>query len=201
MRQRLPEIFRARPIRALLVAAALAFPIAQSSCALIGAGIGASVATAGLATSTAIALAPLKLAFACLPEGTQIDTPAGPQAIESLRAGDYVIGFSGKPVRVLQVHGYLEDPEESVFYEIGFSNGSKVDLCKMHRIGGIRAQDLKLGDHVEGSHSVASIRTYHGVERSYDILTEDNGYRVGDIPVDSMIVEMYETGHSGVFKE
>ncbi|MEM1440954.1 MAG: Hint domain-containing protein [Verrucomicrobiota bacterium] len=190
------SFFRSRT-RFLSVLAALALPLANTSCALIGAG----VATASIAAGTAIALAPLKLAFACLPEGTLIDTPAGPQAIETLRAGDYVIGYSGEQVRVQQVHGYLEDPENSEFYEIGFSNGTKVDLCRMHRIGGIRAQDLKLGDEVEEGISIASIRTYDGVERSYDLLTEDEGYRIGDIPVNSMIVEMYETGHSGEFRD
>lgn len=181
----------------LSVLAALALPLATTSCGLIGAG----VATASIAAGTAIALAPLKLAFACLPEGTLIDTPAGPQAIETLRAGDFVIGYSGEPVRIQQVHGYLEDPENSEFYEIGFSNGTKVDLCSMHRIGGIRAQDLKLGDVIQGGGSVASIRTYQGVERSYDLLTEDEGYQIGEIPVNSMIIEMYETGHSGEFRD
>lgn len=183
--------------RLLSVVAATILLVTNSSCGLIGAG----VATATVAAGTAIALAPLKLAFACLPEGTLIDTPGGPQAIETLRAGDLVIGYSGNPVRIQQVHGYLEDPENSEFYEIGFSNGTKVDLCSMHRIGGVRARDLKLGDVTEGGKSVASIRTYEGVERSYDLLTEDDGYRVGTIPVNSMIVEMYETGRSGEFRD
>lgn len=154
----------------------------------------------GMAATTAVALAPLKLMFMCLPEGTMIDTPAGPQAIETLKAGDLVIGYDGEPTRVQQIHGYLEDPVASDFYEVGFSNGAKVDLCSMHRVGGIRAKNLKLGDVLEGGDSVTSIRIYQGVDRSYDLLTGDSGYRVAGVPVNSMIVEMYEAGHNGRVK-
>lgn len=182
--------------RLLAVFAALSLPFLSTSCGLLGAGI----MTAGIATTAAVSLLPLKLMFACLPEGTMIDTPAGPQAIETLRAGDFVIGFNGEPVHIQQIHGYLEDSVETDFYEIGFSNGAKVDLCRMHRIGGVRAKELSLGDVVEGGFSIVSIRIYQGVERSYDILTEDPGYRVGSIPVNSMIVEMYEAGRSGDVK-
>lgn len=171
--------------------------VLNTSCGLLGAGI----MTAGMATTAAISLLPLKLMFACLPEGTMIDTPAGPQAVETLRAGDFVIGYKGEPVRIQQVHGYLEDSVETDFYEIGFSNGSKVDLCSMHRIGGIRAKELSIGDSVKGGFSIVSIRVYQGVERSYDILTEDEGYRIGSVPVNSMIVEMYEAGRTGEVTE
>ncbi|MEM7697046.1 MAG: Hint domain-containing protein [Verrucomicrobiota bacterium] len=173
-----------------------------------GLGLGASAvrttAAAGtMALGTAIALAPIKIMFACLPEGTFIDTPAGPQPVETLRAGDTVIGYDGEEVVIQQVHGYLEDPEET-FYEIGFSNGGKVDLCGMHRIGGIRAQDLTPGDtlEVQGEvFTVSSLRTYTEVQRSYDLLTTDAGYQIGGIPVNSMIVEMYEAGQTGVTRE
>ena len=187
------SFIRQQPGRVVALLGAFVLPFAGSGCGLIGAG----VATAGMAASTAIALAPLKLMFMCLPEGTLIDTPIGPQAIETLKAGDVVIGYAGKPVRIQQIHGYLEDAENSTFYEIGFSNGAKVDLCGMHRLGGVRAQELSLGDGVEGGHSIVSIRTYEGVERSYDLLTEDAGYRVAGIPVNSMIAEMYEAGRTG----
>lgn len=180
----------------LSLATALTLPFVGSSCGLIGAG----VATVGMAATTAVALAPLKLMFMCLPEGTMIDTPVGPQAIETLKAGDLVIGYDGEPTRVQQIHGYLEDPVASDFYEVGFSNGAKVDLCSMHRVGGIRAKNLKLGDVLEGGDSVTSIRIYQGVDRSYDLLTGDSGYRVAGVPVNSMIVEMYEAGHNGRVK-
>lgn len=169
-----------------LCVASLALTLGTASCGLIGATV-----------STAIALAPLKLLFACLPEGTEIDVPGGDtQPVEDLRAGDLVIGFAGEPVRVLQVHGYMEDPDESEFHAITFSNGSTVDLCGMHRIEGIRAQDLEVGTSLASGHSVTEIRNYLGVERSYDLLTEDEGYRVGGVPVNSMIEEMYRAGQT-----
>ena len=47
---------------------------------------------------------------------------------------------------------------------------------------------------------VTEIEVYRGVERSYDILTEDSGYQVGGVPVNSMIEEMYEAGRAGVIE-
>ena len=90
--------------------------MAMTACSLIGPTLGMG-----------LALAPLKLTFACLPEGTQIDTPDGSVAIESLRAGDLVVGYDGEPVRVQQIHGYMEDTETD-FYKLAFSNGGVVDL-------------------------------------------------------------------------
>lgn len=162
-----------------------------AGCGLIGATLG-----------TAIALAPLKLMFACLPEGTEIDIPGGgTQKIETLQAGDLVIGFDGEPVKILQIHGYLEDAEESEFHAVTFSNGSTVDLCSMHRIEGIRAKNLNVGRELPAGLSVVKNETYRGVERSYDILTEDAGYRIGGVPVNSMIEEMYKAGQRGAVRE
>tara|TARA_R110002096_G_scaffold113320_8_gene246394 strand:- start:4763 stop:5338 length:576 start_codon:yes stop_codon:yes gene_type:complete len=164
------------------------------SCSLLGLGGCALLAPV---VGTALALAPMKMLFACLPEGTQVDTPSGSSSIETLRAGDWVIGFDGEPVEIQQIHGYLEDAEKTDFYRISFSNSGVVDLCSMHRIDGIRAKELKVGKIVSGGHSITEIEIYQGVERSYDILTDDDGYRIGGIPVNSMIVEMYEAGRSG----
>ncbi len=176
-----------KSLQPLWLGAILAISVSVTSCALIG-------PTAQMA----FALAPLKLIFACLPEGTQIDVPGGEtRAIESLQAGDLITGYDGSAVRIRQVSNYLEDPEESEFLAITFTNGSTVDLCTMHRIGGVRAKTLKVGSTVSDGHEVESIRSYRGVERSYDILTEDGGYRIGGIPVNSMIEEMYEAGQTG----
>ena len=160
-----------------------------------------TTASCGL-ISMAIALAPLKLMFACLPEGTGIDIPGGEtQKIETLRTGDQVIGFDGEPVQILQIHGYLEDADKSEFHAVTFSNGSTVDLCSMHRIEGIRAKSLKVGRKLPSGLSVVENRVYRGVERSYDILTEDAGYRIGDVAVNSMIEEMYKAGQIGAVRE
>src|SRR5512135_115495 len=81
-------------------------------CNLIGGLIGAAAPYAGI-----------KLYFVCIPERTQVDTPSGPRPIEKLDAGEWVTGFSGKPVRILQKHSYMEKPE-SVFLRVTFADGA-----------------------------------------------------------------------------
>ena len=54
---------------------------------------------------------------------------------------------------------------------------------------------LKLadGDLVEGDgKEIVHIKWYKGVNTSYDLLTEDKGYRISGVPVDSMIPEMMQ---------
>lgn len=139
----------------------------------------------------AIRVGAIKLAFSCLPEGTKIDTPEGPRPVESILPGDLVIGYGGTPVRVLQKHGYTEDPQPERFYRIAFTNGAVVDLCDMHRLAGSRARTLSPGREIAGL-TIESVATYGGVERSYDLLTEDQGYQIDGVPVNSMIAEMAE---------
>lgn len=160
--------------------------LSTTSCGLVGFGV-----------RTAVSLIPLKLLFKCLPEGAQIDTPEGSQAVETLRPGDMVIGFKGKPVRVMQIQGYVEDKSVNDFLKVEFEDGAIVDLCKLHRIHGVRAGKLEVGQELKSGHIVKSLTEYGGVERSYDILTEDKGYRINGVPVNSMIQEMYESGHQG----
>jgi len=132
-----------------------------------------------------------KMIYACIPEGTQIDTPLGPRRIEEIRPGDEVIGYSGAPVKVLQSHSYLEDPLPRRFHRVTFSNGATVALCDQHRICGVRARELEVGSSLAGT-SVSSNESYSGVMRSYDLLTEDEGYRIQGVPVNSMIEEMLQ---------
>jgi len=157
-----------------LLAAAVSF----AGCGLIGSVV-----------RTAAPLAGTKLAFSCLPEGTAVDTPSGPRPIETLRAGEMVIGFDGEPVRILQKHEYAEDPATTEFLTVEFLSGERVDLCGMHRIDGVRAGDLEPGDAIAGR-TVLKATPYRGVDRSYDLLTEDAGYRIAGLPVNSMIEEM-----------
>lgn len=148
--------------------------------------------------NAAASLAPLaatKLQFSCLPEGTKVDTPDGMRRVENLRAGDLVIGFDGETVKVLQKHSYAED-ETVDFLTVVFDDGARVDLCGMHRIAGSRAKHLSAGDSV-GDRMVEQVIVYQGVVRSYDLLTEDDGYRIHGVPVNSMIEEMYATSASG----
>lgn len=143
----------------------------------------------GALVNTALPFAGIKVAFACIPEQTRIDTPSGPRCIEDLEAGDQVTGFSGQPVRILQKHCYLENPH-TVFLKVRFSGGATVDLCEKHRIAGIRAGAIRPGQRLAG-HSVDTIESRTGETHSYDLLTEDAGYRIHGIPVNSMIEEMH----------
>ncbi len=120
----------------------------------------------------------------CIPKGTKIDCVSDTKPIEDIKPGDVVIGYNGAPVKVLQKHEYLEDPTSKRFYKVKFNNGSIVDACDMHKIKGVRAVDI-----IE---NVVSKEIYNGVEFSYDILTEDLGYRIDGIPVNSMIEELAE---------
>lgn len=144
----------------------------------------------------AIPAASAKLMFACIPAKTSIDTPSGPRAIEQLQAGDTVIGFDGKPVHILQKHAYMENPSTE-FLRVSFENGSAVDLCGMHRIDGIRAKKILVGQKLAGQ-KVATIEPRHGETLSFDLLTEDAGYRIQGIPVNSMIEEMQQASTAGL---
>jgi len=153
-------------------------------CGMLGPLVGAALPFAGV-----------KLSFACIPEQTQVDTPAGKRAIEKLEAGDTVIGFSGKAVRILQKHSYLESPE-TVFLRVTFSDGAAVDLCGMHRLAGIPARDIHMGQTIAGR-NVTGLASRRGQTRSYDLLTEDAGYRIEGVPVNSMIEEMNAAAAAG----
>jgi hypothetical protein len=148
------------------------------SCNLIGAALGLGVA---------------KLQFGCLPEGTLVDTSAGPVPIEDLESGDTVTGFGGREVRINQIHQYREDPATSRYLTVHFNNGSSISSSPLHRIDGVPACRLEIGD-VCGTFTVTRIETLQGVSRSFDLLTEDAGYRIAGIPVNSMIEEM--VGHA-----
>jgi hypothetical protein len=123
-----------------------------------------------------------KIYAACIPKGTKIDAIRGSIKIEDIRPGDMIVGYDGYPVKVLHKHEYLEDPKVERWYEIEFSNGAKVNTCDMHKINGVRAKDV--------TENVVSKNVYSGVELSYDMLTEDSGYRINGVPVNSMIPDM-----------
>ena len=135
-----------------------------------------------------------KLYYNCIPEGTKIDTPKGRIAIEDLKAGDTVNGYGSKPVAVMQKHEYKENPESKRFLKIYFDDGDTVDLCDMHRLKGKRSEEYDIGDSINGK-KIVEIKWYDGVKRSYDLLTEDKGYRISGLPVDSMIEEMNDMIH------
>jgi hypothetical protein len=131
-----------------------------------------------------------KVLFKCIPEGELIDTPEGQVAIEDIRSGDSVIGFSGKPVKVLIKHEYAENPEAERFHRFYLDNGKDFSVCDMHRIEGERSMDYNVGNSFKGGEVVEAIAVYGGVTRSYDLLTEDIGYRMSGVAVNSMIEEL-----------
>jgi len=150
----------------------------------------------GPLVSAALPYAGLKIAFACIPEHTLVDTPSGRRPIEKLEPGESVIGFAGKPVRILQKHAYLENPD-TIFLRITFADGAAVDLCGMHRVNGIRARRIQIGHTIAGR-KVTGVESRRGETRSYDLLTEDAGYRIDGVPVNSMIEEMAAAATSGM---
>jgi hypothetical protein len=109
--------------------------------------------------------------------------------IETLKCGTAIIGFHGKPVQITQIHQYRENPSSSRYLTIRFSNHSTISASPKHRIDGIPASELHVGDAC-GAYTVTGIESLQGVSRSYDLLTEDTGYRIAGIPVNSMIEEM-----------
>lgn len=169
---------------ALLLPAMTFLATALSSCSLIGPLV-----------RTAAPLAGIKLAFACIPEHTLVDTPAGPRRVEALEAGDAVTGFSGRTVKVLQKHSYMESPQ-TVFLHITFEAGASVDLCGMHRVDGIRARDIRVGQTI-ARRTVTGIESRRGETRSFDLLTDDAGYQIHGVPVNSMIEEMLTAAATG----
>lgn len=160
-------------------------------CALLVASAGAFTSCNLIAplVRTALPFAGIKMAFACLPEDAMIDTPTGPRSVRDISAGDVVTGYQGKPVLVQQKHIYREQPE-SVFLCATFEDGASVEACSMHRLSGTRMQDLKVDQTIAGRRILA-ITSRRGIPISCDLMTEDEGYRISGIPVNSMIEEMH----------
>jgi hypothetical protein len=169
----------------ILLPAALVLSVGLTGCNLIAPLLNAALPLAGV-----------KFAFSCLPEHVMVDTPTGPRRVGSVTAGDVVTGYGGQPVRVLQKHTYLESAATS-FYVVTFSDGAEVEVCGMHRVAGVRAKNLKPGEIVAGRR-VVSVSRHSGEKRSCDLLTEDTGYRIGGVPVNSMIEEMHRAAVKGV---
>ncbi len=81
----------------------------------------------------------------CFPAGTTVQTPSGPAAIETIRAGDSVWSYDLATSKVvpntvtqLLVHSeYTQDP----LLELGLSDGTTLDITANHRV-----YDPKIGD-------------------------------------------------------
>ena len=55
--------------------------------------------------------------------------------------------------------------------------------------------DIEAGNNLFGSR-VTNVEKYGGVQRSYDLLTTDRGYRINGVPVNSMIEEMLDAARN-----
>ena len=125
-------------------------------------------------------------AGACIAKGIHVDTVDGSVAVENINIGDIIVGYNGNPTEVLQIHAYKEDPKH-IFYDIKIDYDDEIRVVNVggwHRIMGTPAPDIK--------ENVLEKNEYTGVEFSYDLLTEDVGYRMNGVPVNSMIGEMAE---------
>lgn len=129
-----------------------------------------------------------KVFVMCLPGNMQIDTPNGGVAIESLRAGDDVIGGT-----VLFKNEYA--PQETIFVKLTLEDGREIETCDAHVISGIPAMAYTVGDLLAGS-KVANKQISVRTERTYDILTSapSKGYFINGIHVSSMIPTIHKIG-------
>jgi hypothetical protein len=125
---------------------------------------------------------------ACMPGDQCIDTPAGPKPVKDLKGGDVVIGYNGEEAFIMQACSWNQDPTRT-FLTITREDGSAFTVCDDHKILGIPAIEWTEGAEMAGSR-IKSITASTGLLTSYDILTNQGGYRIAGVPVNSMIPEM-----------
>lgn len=148
-------------------------------------------ATAGAVSSVA-GLTTVKYIANCIPFGGMVDTPNGPREISTIKAGDMVIGYDGRPVKVEQKHEYVEYNDKN-FRTLVFEDGTQIRACTNHKINQRPLSDYAVGD-VIGGKKVINILTLTAVSRSYDLLTlaRFGGYQMAGVPVNSMIPDLIE---------
>jgi hypothetical protein len=153
---------------------------AQSSAARTAAG-GQAVGAVGSAIVA-------KIMFSCMPGDQCIDTPSGPKPVKDLKGGDIVIGYNGEEAFIMQACSWNQDPTRT-FLTITREDGTAFTVCDTHKILGIPAMEWAEGADMAGSR-IASITASNGLLTSYDILTNQGGYRIAGVPVNSMIPEI-----------
>ena len=121
--------------------------------------------------------------------GTQcIDTPNGPKPVKDLKGGDAVIGYNGEEAFIVQACSWNQDPTRT-FLTITREDGSAFTVCDDHKILGIPAMEWAEGADMAGSR-IKSITASSGLLTSYDIMTNQGGYQIAGVPVNSMIPEI-----------
>jgi len=125
---------------------------------------------------------------ACMPGDQCIDTPAGPKPVKDLKGGDVVIGYNGEEAFIMQACSWNQDPTRT-FLTITREDGSAFTVCDDHKILGIPAIEWTEGAEMAGSR-IKSITASSGLLTSYDIMTNQGGYQIAGVPVNSMIPEI-----------
>ena len=148
----------------------------------------AKTAAGGQAAGAVGGILITKMLMACMPGYQCIDTPSGPKAVKDLKGGDSVIGYDGNEAFIVQACSWNQDPTRT-FLTITREDGSAFTVCDNHKILGIPAMEWTEGSDMGGSR-IKSITASNGLLTSYDILTNQGGYRIAGVPVNSMIPEM-----------
>jgi hypothetical protein len=125
---------------------------------------------------------------ACMPGDQCIDTPNGPKPVKDLKGGDIVIGYNGEEAFIMQACSWNQDPTRT-FLTITREDGSAFTVCDDHKILGIPAMEWAEGAEMAGSR-IKSITASSGLLTSYDIMTNQGGYQIAGVPVNSMIPEI-----------
>ena len=123
-----------------------------------------------------------------MPGDQCIDTPNGPVEIQKIKGGDIVIGYNGEPAYVAQVSSWNQDPFRA-FFTFTFEDGSKFTVCDDHKILNIPAMEWAEGAEM-GGRKIVKIETSTGHTTSYDLMTNQGGYQINGVPVNSMIPEI-----------
>ena len=152
------------------------------------AGTSAAKTAAGGQAASAAGFLVVKIMVSCMPGDQCIDTPSGPKAVKDLKGGDSVIGYDGNEAFIVQACSWNQDPTRT-FLTITREDGSAFTVCDNHKILGIPAMEWTEGSDMGGSR-IKSITASNGLLTSYDILTNQGGYRIAGVPVNSMIPEM-----------
>ena len=151
---------------------------------IFGPALGAAATKGISAIFTVIGVPPLS----CMPGDQCIDTPNGPKAVKDLKGGDQVIGYDGEVAYIAQACSWNQDPLRT-FLTITREDGSSFTVCDDHKVMGIPAIEWVEGADLAGS-KITSIKPSTGLLTSYDILTNQGGYRINGVPVNSMIPEI-----------
>jgi len=137
----------------------------------------------------AATLGAAKIAFGCVVEGTIIDGKDSKKAIEDIRAGDVIYDKDSNLTVVMWKYEFNEQSSVDKYIELTFENKVKIVLSDTHKIDGVPAKNLTIGEN-----GLVSKKYVPMANRSYDILTEgrDGSYRSNGIGIDSMIPELHK---------